>query len=191
MPKFKTVRFGEFEYREEDVIHLAEGLVGMPNLRNWLILEMGDDVPMKWFQSLDRGDFGFPVAQSYLFHDDYEVKVGAGVRAKLGTKDPEDLATLIITTVHAGGAKITGNLLAPLVIDTETRAGQQLTIDDASFSMRQEINYFKFGLAVKSDAGDNEVETNTEESAQAEAGADGSEASSENITQNEPEPAGV
>ncbi len=183
MPKFKTVRFGEFEYRDEDVIHLAEGLVGMPNLRNWLILEMGDDVPMKWFQSLDRGDFGFPVAQSFLFHDDYDVKVGPGLRAALGTKDEEDLATLIITTVHPGGAKITGNLLAPLVIDTETRTGRQLSIDDAKFSMRQEINYFKFGLAVKSDASDKEETMTMEESAQAEAGAD--------VTANTPEPVGV
>ena len=183
MPKFKTVRFGEFEYREEDVIHLAEGLVGMPNLCNWLILEMGDDVPMKWFQSLDRGDFGFPVAQSYLFHDEYNVNVGAAIKAALGTTDDEDLATLIITTVHPGGAKITGNLLAPLIIDTETRAGRQLTIDDAKFSMRQEINYFKFGLAVKTEASDNDASTITEESAQAAAGAD--------VVLNAPETVGV
>jgi len=175
MPKFMTVRFGEFEYREEDVIHLAEGLVGMPDLRNWIILEMGDDVPMKWFQSLERGDFGFPVAQPYLFHDDYEIKVGPGMVSKLKNQDPDDLATLIITTVHPGGAKVTGNMLAPLVVDTESRFGIQLTIDDAKFSMRQEINYFKFGLAVESDASDNTQEANTEESIQAEAAACSSE----------------
>jgi len=175
MPKFMTVRFGEFEYRKEDVIHLADGLVGMPDLQNWIILEMGDDVPMKWFQSLERGDFGFPVAQPYLFHDDYDVKVGQGTRTKLGNKDQDDLATLIITTVHPGGAKVTGNMLAPLVIDTESRFGCQLTIDDAKFSMRQEINYFKFGLAVESDASDNDVDAQTEESTQAEAAACSSE----------------
>ena len=166
MPKFKTVRFGEFEYRDEDVIHLAEGLVGMPKLQNWIILEMGEEVPMKWFQSVDRGDFGFPVALPYLFHDDYDVQVDEGLRVSLRNQDPDDLATLIITTVHSGGAKVTGNLLAPLVIDTESRTGCQLTLDDSRFNMRQEINYFKFGLAVKSEASDNEVETNTEESTQ-------------------------
>ena len=175
MPKFKTVRFGEFEYREEDVIHLAEGLVGMPDLQKWIILEMGDDVPMKWLQSLERGDFGFPVAQPFLFHDDYEIKVGKDLKSKLSTQDDDDLATLIITTVHPGGSKVTGNMLAPLVIDTESRLGTQLTIDDAKFSMRQEINYFKFGLAVESEASDNEVDANTEESAQAEAAACSSE----------------
>lgn len=151
MPNFRTVRFGELDYRQEDVIHLPEGLVGMPQLRNWLILEMGEDVPMKWFQSLDRGDFGFPVSQAYLFHDDYEFPLGLPTRERMGNKAPEDLATLIITTIHAGGDKVTGNLMAPLVIDTESRRGVQLTLDDVSYSIRQEINYFKFGLAVNSE----------------------------------------
>jgi len=148
MPNFRTVRFGDLEYRDEDVIHLPEGLVGMPVLRNWLILEMGDDLPMKWFQSLDRGDFGFPVSQAYLFHDEYEFALGTPTRGRLGNRNPEDIVTLIITTIHTGGDKVTGNLLAPLVIDTETRRGVQLTLDDGTYSIRQEINYFKFGLAV-------------------------------------------
>ena len=82
MPKFTTVRFGDLDYRQDDVIHLPEGLVGMPDLRNWLMLEMGDELPMKWFQSLDRGDFGFPVTQAYLFHDEYEFPVGEPTRRR-------------------------------------------------------------------------------------------------------------
>jgi flagellar assembly factor FliW len=162
MPNFRTVRFGELDYRDEDVIHLPEGLVGMPQLRNWLILEMGDDVPMKWFQSLDRGDFGFPVSQAYLFHDDYEFPLSSATGTRLGNQHPDDIATLIITTIHAGGDKVTGNLLAPLVIDTETRRGVQLTLDDTSYGIQQEINYFKFGLAVNSEtAEDTETVNNT------------------------------
>ncbi len=151
MPNFRTVRFGELDYRNEDVIHLPEGLVGMPQLRNWLILEMGDDVPMKWFQSLDRGDFGFPVSQAYLFHDSYEFPLSKPTLDRLGNKDPDDLATLIITTIHPGGDKVTGNLVAPLIIDIETRRGFQLTLDTGTYSIQQEINYFNFGLAVSSE----------------------------------------
>ena len=158
MPKFRTVRFGDLDYDRKDLIYLAEGLVGMPNLKNWLILEMGDNVPMKWFQSLDRGDFGFPITQPYLFHDDYEVSVQSGTLEQLGTVKDEDLAVLIITTVHPGGTKVTGNLLAPLVIDTETRKGAQLALDNADYGMRQEINYFKFGLAVQSESAENSNE---------------------------------
>ncbi len=155
MPTFRTVQFGELNYRSDDVIQLPDGLVGMPGLRNWLILDMGDDVPLKWFQSLDRGDFGFPVTQPWFYHDDYAVSVPAAVRSRLRTAGDADLTTLIITTVHPGGEKLTGNLLAPLVVDTETRRGAQLTVDDGRYEMRQEINYVKFGLAVQSDSSDN------------------------------------
>jgi flagellar assembly factor FliW len=154
MQKFKTFRFGELEYQEQDVITLSDGLVGMPNLKNWIILDMGDDVPLKWFQSLDRGDFGFPVTQPYLFHDDYDIKLNKPDLIRMGSTDSSEVVTLIITTIHPGGAKVTGNMLAPLVVDTETRRGMQLTIEDTRFGLRQEINYFKFGLAVKSDSVD-------------------------------------
>lgn len=156
MPTFRTVRFGELEYRDGDVVHLPEGLVGMPELKSWLILEMGDSVPMKWFQSLDRGDFGFPVTQPDLFLDEYEIELPHSTRNRLGNKEVDDLVTLIITTVHPGGTQVTGNLLAPLVLDSESRRGAQVTQDDAKYGVRQEINYFKFGLAVSGDTSDND-----------------------------------
>ena len=151
----------------------------MPDLCNWLILEMGDDIPMKWFQSLDRGDFGFPVSQAFLFHDEYDYPLSQPTRAGLGNKTPDDIATLIITTIHPGGAKVTGNLMAPLLIDTETRRGAQLTLDNPEYSTRQEINYFKFGLAV-----------NSETAEDADITADAAEAMVEN-GETIPEPAGV
>ena len=162
MPIFKSMRFGELEYNQEDVIKLPEGLIGMPGLQNWLILEMDQGVPLNWFQSLDRGDFGFPLSQPLFYRDDYELEVPAAVRQNLEIVTQEEAAVLIITTVHPGGKLITGNLLAPLVLNTRTRLGAQLTLDDQRYGMRQEINYFKFGLAVKSDSADNEAAENRE-----------------------------
>ncbi len=159
METFKTVRFGTLEYNREDVIELPDGLVGMPKLRKWLLLDMDEDVPIKWFQSLDRGDFGFPVMQPHFFHDNYEVDVPRVAKMRMRTQDDENLMSLIITTVHPGGTMMTGNLVAPLVLDSESRCGVQLTLDDAEFEIRQEIDYFKFGLAVKSDSSDNVTST--------------------------------
>ncbi len=178
MPKFRTVRFGELEYDPKDEILLPEGLVGMSNLKRWIILDMGDDLPMKFFQSLDRGDFGFPITQPYLFHDEYEFNVPKGARQTMENSNEEDLTVLIITTVHAGGSQVTGNLLAPLVIDAVTRKGVQLALDDAKYSIRQEINYFKFGLAVQNEVPDNEApqEGSGEESVQQDGAAQDEEA---------------
>jgi len=155
MPTFTTMRFGELDYREQDVILLPEGLVGMTDLRRWIILEMGDDVPFKWFQSLDRGDFGFPVSEAWLYHDEYAFDVPAAACRTMDTTNPEAVVTMIITTIHPGGILVTGNLLAPLVIDTDTRRGLQLTLEDPRWGLRQEIDYRKFELAVTRGASEN------------------------------------
>ena len=159
MPKFQTVRFGELVYREEDIIQLPQGLVGMPDLHNWLILEMGDDMPMKWFQSLDRGDFGFPVSQPAFFADSYDIPLPAATHELLQGREGEWLAVMVITTIHQGGVRITGNLLAPLVVNVESRLGIQLVLDDPDLSIQQEINYLKFGLAVDGQSAENDIVT--------------------------------
>jgi len=155
MPTFQTVRCGALEYENQDVIHFPKGLVGMSDLTDWLILDLEDGVPMKWLQSLDRGDFGFPVTQPGYFADTYEPGLPDRILQELGTPRPEELAVLVITRVHPGGQKITGNLLSPLVIGVNSRLGCQWTSDDASLSIQQEINYLKFGLAVDPDSSEN------------------------------------
>ena len=157
MPSFETVRFGELNYREQDVVRLPGGLIGLPDLQRWLILDMGDTLPAKWLQSLDRNDFGFPVMQPYYYTDEYEPAIPDSVREIIGCDSEQNLVTLVITTVHEGGAKMTGNLLAPLIFDTESRQGVQLTLDDNRYQIRQEIDYFKFGLAVSPESSDNTV----------------------------------
>lgn len=159
MPKFQTVRFGELVYREEDMIHLPEGLVGMPDLHHWLVLDMGDEMPLKWFQSLDRGDFGFPVSQPALFADSYDIPLPPETRDLLDGREGEWLATMVITTVHPGGVRITGNMLAPLVVNVNSRLGVQLVLDDPDLSVNQEINYLKFGLAVDGQSAENDEGT--------------------------------
>jgi len=156
MPKFQTARFGELAYREEDVIYLPKGLVGMPDLRHWLVLEMGDDIPMKWFQSLDRGDFGVPVSQPAFFADTYDISLPPASKSILKGQEGEWLTVLIITTIHPGGTMVTGNLLAPLVVNVDTRQGLQLVLDDPLLSVQQEMNYLKFGLAVDAQSSENE-----------------------------------
>jgi flagellar assembly factor FliW len=163
MPKFQTVRFGMLNYLEEDVVHLPEGVVGMPDLKRWLVLDMGDEMPMKWFQSLDRGDFGFPVSQPAFFADTYDIDIPDPVHEALSGGNEDWLAIFIISTVHSGGARITGNLLAPLVINVNSRRGLQMVLNDADLNVQQEMNYLKFGLAVDAQSAENSQESIVEE----------------------------
>lgn len=166
MPTYETTRFGVLDYSEETVIELPDGLIGLPMLRRWLILDMDEGVPMRWLQSLDRPDFGVPVMPPVFFADEYKV----GARRKDANGQVENLVTLIIATVHPGGKRITGNLRAPILIEPDQRRGAQIALDDDSLSTRQDIDEFKFGLAVSGEAVENgETEAATAEAAESEA----------------------
>jgi flagellar assembly factor FliW len=150
MKVFRTERFGELAYEDQDVIHLPKGLIGLPRLRDWLLLDIEDNLPLKWLQSLDRAGFGLPVSVPEFFQEPYEIQVPMEVCQELKARSAVDLAALIITTVHPGGTRITGNLLAPLLINPSARRGIQLSAMDESLPIQKEIDYVKFGLAVES-----------------------------------------
>lgn len=156
MATFKTTRFGQLTYDEKDLIRLPEGLIGLPGLRRWLLLDMDGDLPLKWLQSVDRGDFCVPVMSPYFYTDDYDVAPGGPQRAVLGGARAADLVTLVITTVHAGGHLLTANLRAPLILNCDTRRGVQVALDDERYAIRQEIDPLKFGLAVRGDTLEND-----------------------------------
>ena len=92
MKKFKSARFGELAYEEQDVIFLPDGLVGMPALQNWLMLDMDEGIPLKWFHSLDRPDFCLPISEPFYFSDDYQVKIPPEVQTRLGVESAADVA---------------------------------------------------------------------------------------------------
>lgn len=171
MPSFDSVRFGTLQYSDTDVLELPDGLIGLPHLRRWLMLDMEADVPMRWLQSLDRPDFGLPVMPPFFFAEEFEVTTTTMARRQIACEGAPDLVTLIIANIHAGGEKITGNLRAPLVFDTVTRRGAQLALEDDRLPTRQEIDYLKFALALASET----VENATSESDAADVGASSSQ----------------
>ncbi len=162
MKTLQSVHFGELKYDEKDTIHLPDGLIGLSEMKDWILLDGDDDIPLKWLHSLDRPDFCLPVTDPGYFTSDYTVRVPAAYLDLLGSESEQTIAVMVITTIHPQGSSITGNLLAPLLIDTETRRGTQLPLDDEGLSLRQEIDYLKFGLAVSTESADNEETEVTE-----------------------------
>lgn len=154
MPTCHTKRFGDVSYRSEDVIHLPAGVVGLPALRRWLLLEPAAFAPLRWLQSLDRPGFGFPVAAAALYGEAY-----ARSHDWCALVDWDRAVTpevLVVTTVQPDGTTITGNLLAPLVVDVRSGRGLQIVLDNGEYGVCHPIDYVKFGLAETSRSSDND-----------------------------------
>jgi flagellar assembly factor FliW len=119
-------------------INLESGLIGLPSLKRWTLLESDTDLPLMWLQSLDNEGFRLPVSDPALFCDSFKPNV-PGNALKYFT-DESDIVVLIVTTIPADGGIITGNLAAPLIISASRKTGAQIIQEDSKYSMRQPID---------------------------------------------------
>ncbi len=119
-------------------IILESGLIGLPTLKRWTLLESDTELPIMWLQSLDNEGFKLPVSDPDLFSDSFKPNIpGNALKHFTGESD---IVVLIVTTIPADGGIITGNLAAPLLISASSKTGAQIIQEDSKYSMRQPIN---------------------------------------------------
>lgn len=129
------------------VITFAEGLVGLPELKRWILVDMDPPLPMKWLQSLDREGFSVPVTDPGFFAADFGFEIPDAAQERIGIEDVSDVVVMIISTVGSGGASVTGNLNAPLIVNVNNRKGMQQILNDSRWSLQQPIDTLAFGAA--------------------------------------------
>jgi len=128
-----SARFGTHTVPEECILTFAEGLVGIPQaIRFWLAEPAGGPSPFRYLLSIDLPDLGFLVCDPCQLWPAYAAELppaeGGG-----------DVQVLTIVTVRDEPRTLTANLLAPLLIDCETRRGRQVVLDGSHYSTRQPL----------------------------------------------------
>jgi len=128
--KVATTRFGEIEVGADTVIHFPQGLVGLPQLTRFVLIE--GKGPFQWMQSLDSPDATFVVIDSDEVVSDYAINPSREDIAVVAEGDePAPLCALLIVTVpREAPERMTANLMAPLVVNTERRLGVQAVLPD-------------------------------------------------------------
>lgn len=133
--------------RASDILTFPSGLVGLPELKRWILVDMDPPLPMKWLQSLDEEGFRVPVTDPGFYAESYSFEIEDAAQKVLQAKQIEDIVVMIISTVYSGGSRITGNLSAPLVVNAANRRGVQCVLENDKFNMRTEIDTKRFGDA--------------------------------------------
>ncbi|MGE0174085.1 MAG: flagellar assembly protein FliW [Oligoflexales bacterium] len=139
MAKVKTTRFGEIEVKDKDIVQLPNGLIGFPELKQYVILDHDDKSPFKWLQSLDDGSIAFVLINPLLFKPDYTVEVNEAEVADLEIKDEKDAVISVIVTMPSNPQNMTANLKAPLVFNLKNRKGRQIILNNQEYTTRHNI----------------------------------------------------
>lgn len=137
--KINTSRFGEIEVNEEDLINMPEGLIGFPELNQFILLDHDTDSPFKWLQSVGDPEMAFVVISPLSFRPDYLVEVTEEEVSNLKLVNSEQAVISVIVTIPMDPKKMSANLKAPLVFNLENKMGKQIILKDAQYQTKHFI----------------------------------------------------
>jgi flagellar assembly factor FliW len=123
-----TTRFGELTISGDDILSFVDGLIGMEELRRWVLLADAQNSALGWMQSVDRPDVALAVVSPRRFLPEYQARVSRRDILPLKLAAPGDAQILVI--VSQSGAALSLNLKAPLVINLDQRLGRQVIARD-------------------------------------------------------------
>ena len=149
-----TRAFGEIEIDESKVIAFPGGIIGFPDLQNFVLLydeEQGNNT-VKWLQSVEEPGFAMPVINPLLVKDDYNPSVDDELLKPLGDMKDDDMVVLVTMTVPHEIEKMTVNLRGPIIINSATCKGCQIIIDSDEYKVKYPI-YEKLAAAKKEKEG--------------------------------------
>jgi flagellar assembly factor FliW len=130
--RLEGTRFGEIDVAEDRVMEFSQGLVGFPAARRFVLLERAPGYPVAWLQSLDVPALAFPVVAGEAVGPDYPSPSAADLARRVGLGD-QDVSVLVVVIARPG-ASLVANLLAPLVVDMQSRRGAQIVLDPRQYA---------------------------------------------------------
>lgn len=127
-----TRLFNEVSVDEEKMINFPGGIIGFPDLQNFVLIhdEEKSDGGIRWLQSVEEPGFAMPVVDPLIVCPDYNPQVEDELLKRVGDYKEEDLLVLVTITIPSDLTKMTVNLKAPFIINSDSKKACQIIVED-------------------------------------------------------------
>lgn len=137
--KIKTVRFGEIEVGEGDIIVMKGSILGFERLRRFILLIHDDHTPLWWLQAVDDPAVAFVVVNPRVVKPDYNPAVPEADLEFLDIRNKDDIALLAIVTVRMQPFGVTANIKAPILINAKNKIAKQVVLDEPDYPIQYNV----------------------------------------------------
>lgn len=138
----KTKHFGEIDLDENKVITFDNGILGFENFKRFTILynsETEERTPISWLQSLDEQALALPVISPLIINPEYNPTIEDELVASLGNLSEENLIIFVTLTVPNDITKMTSNLKAPIIINSDTKKACQVVAENPEYEVKHNV----------------------------------------------------
>lgn len=140
--RVKTKHFGEVDLDESKIIHFEGGILGFEEFKDYTLLydnEDGEQPNISWLQSVEEPSLSIPVISPFLIKEDYNPEIEDELLKPLDNLSETNIIVMVSITVPADVSKISANLKAPFILNSDTRKGVQVIVENSDYEVK---NYF-------------------------------------------------
>lgn len=136
----ETKYLGQIEILHDSIIIFEEGLLGLEELKKYVLIDADSHGLLKCLQSVEDKNISFIVVSPWDVLKEYEMDVDEEELDKLKDKDMNNLLAYSILTI--GEDKMTANLMGPVMINIKTRRGKQIVLHKSQYTTKHIIKEF-------------------------------------------------
>lgn len=133
MRKLAGTRFGTIDIEEQSVINLPSGLIGFAAETEFALLRF-ERTRLAYLQSLATPGLALSVLDASVFGTAYPDPNAPALASEAGLGDVPEIAVLVAVAQKPGDDRLYANLLAPIVVDAQSRRAAQVVLDPERYS---------------------------------------------------------
>ena len=141
--KIQTDYYGEVEYKPSDLITVADGFFGFPDLKQFLPLRLDEEnESLLLMQSVENSQVAFVVIAPTTLCPDYSPELEAEDLASLEAESSNELSYYAVCVIKNNYLEDTVNLKCPLAINPKTKAARQVILENTNYGYRHKLSTF-------------------------------------------------
>jgi flagellar assembly factor FliW len=114
-------------------------IAGFPQARHFALVPIGESDVLFRLRSLDVADLEFVVAAPGAFFPDYAPEIDDSTAERLDLDHADDALVLVVLNVGADLTSTTANLLAPIVVNSQSLVAAQAVLGGPSTALREPL----------------------------------------------------
>ncbi|MFD0680765.1 MULTISPECIES: flagellar assembly protein FliW [unclassified Paenibacillus] len=134
-----TVRFGEIEIQESEIIAFPEGIPGFEQLNQFIIIKPNQELPFSFLQSVEEGAVAFIISNPFVFYPEYEFEISEETKHELSIEAEQDVLVWNIISIRDDLENATINLLAPVIVNIKEQVGKQIVLQGTDYTVKHKL----------------------------------------------------
>ncbi len=138
----ETKYFGTVDIEEDKILEFPNGIVGFENLKKFAIMfdiDKGEDRSISWLQSLDEPMLALPVVNPFNIMSEYNPLIEDELLKIIDSPTEEQVLVMLALNVPSDITKMTANMKAPFIINSQTRKGSQIIVENQDYEIKYNV----------------------------------------------------